>query len=89
MLFLLPACIYSFRVGLRCTREGMITHTHARKGRLGMSEISSLSGISGLSFDSSFLYSLSFSLSLFPPSPLTRSVLSFSHKISQTLFVKS
>ena len=43
------------------------------EGRPGMSDVSLLSGISGLSFDSSFLSPLMF----FLPSPLALSVLSF------------
>ena len=41
------------------------------KGRLGMANVSLLSGISGVSFDSPFI-----SLSFFLPSPLALSVLS-------------
>ena len=48
----------------------------APKGKLGMSDVSILSGISGLSFDSPFLSPLLFSFS-FLPSPLALSVLSF------------
>ena len=44
------------------------------EGRSGMSDISLLSGISGLSFDSTLLSPLLF----FPPSPVTLSILSFS-----------
>ena len=45
----------------------------APEGRLGMSDVPLLCGISGLSFDSSFLSPLLF----FLPSPLALSVLSF------------
>ena len=48
----------------------------APEGRLGMSDVSPVSGISGLSFDSPFLSPLFF-LSFYLPSPLALSVLLF------------
>ena len=66
--------ISSEPLNLFVNQLGTVVH-HSPEGRLGISYVSFLSGISGLSFDFPFLSPLLFFF--FLPSPLALSVVSF------------